>query len=193
MDIQTLINENNGYLKIADAVAFGISKASAISYAREQGLEKVAHGVYITKETWLDPYYLLQTRNKQIIFSHETALFLHGLSDRESQYPVVTVKRGYNASHLKLQNVKIHTVREEWFESGLDDAVTFAGNKIRIYDKERCICDIVRNRMKMDIQVFQASIKSYFTDTDKNLHRLMQYAKMMNIDEKMRQYTEVML
>ena len=79
MDIKGLIAENNGYLKIADAIDVGITKASAINYAREQGLEKVARGVYITEETWLDPLYLLQIRNKQIIFSHETALFLHGL------------------------------------------------------------------------------------------------------------------
>lgn len=109
-------------------------------------------------------------RDSRIIFSHETDLYLHGLSDRESVQPVVTVKRGYNASHLKVESIKVYTVIPEWFEIGQQEIKTSLGNTVRAYDRERCICDILREKKRMDIQVFRTALNTYFqvrlTDTD---------------------------
>ncbi len=188
-----LIDQNNGYLKITDAAAVGISRTTAIQFAKENKLKREAPGIYVSEDAWPDLLYLLQMRNKKIIYSHETALVLHELSDREAMQPTVTVKRGYNAIHLTTQNIAVHTVRAEWFEIGLTTAITTVGNEVILYDKERCICDIIRNRNKMDIQVFQTAMKSYFSDTDKDIHRLMKYSQQMNMEKKIRQYTEVLL
>lgn len=109
-------------------------------------------------------------RDSRIIFSHETDLYLHGLSDRESVQPVVTVKRGYNASHLKAESIKVYTVIPEWFEIGQQEIQTSSGNTVRAYDRERCICDILREKKRMNIQVFRTALNTYFqvrlTDTD---------------------------
>ena len=105
----------------------------------------------------------------------------------------ITVCRGYNAKHLKDNGVVVHTVRQEWLELGLTKAQTFTGNTVRIYDKERCICDIIKNKKRMDIQVFQKALKSYFSDSEKNIHTLMKYAGIMGVSDKVRQYTEVLL
>ena len=107
--------------------------------------------------------------------------------------PVITVGRGYNAKHLKENGVVVHTVRPEWLELGLTQAQTFTGNIVRNYDRERCICNIIKNKNKMDIQVFQMALTSYFSDSDKNIHNLMEYAGIMGVSDKVRQYTEVLL
>ena len=159
----------------------------------KNGMEKLAPGVYVSSDAWEDRLYLLQLRNRKIVFSHESALYTHNLSDREPFSPVITVGRGYNAKHLKDNGVVVHTVRPEWLELGLTHAQTFTGNTVRIYDRERCICDIIKNKNKMDIQVFQMALKSYFTDGDKNIHNLMKYSEIMGISDKVRQYTEVLL
>ena len=70
---------------------------------------------------------------------------------------------------------------------------TFIGNTVRIYDRERCICDIIKNKNRMDIQVFQMALRTYFSGSDKNIHKLMEYARIMGISDKVRQYTEVLL
>ena len=191
--LKTYLEENNGFYRMADARALGVSKGSAVGFVKEAGLTRLAHGIYCSEEAWPDRLYLLQLRNRKIIFSHETALYLHGLSDRESFYPIVTVKRGYNASHLKAENVRVYTVIADWFEIGLDTVETPAGNHVRVYDKERCICDILREKKRMDIQVFQTAMNTYFKSQDKDIHKLMQYASVFGIEKKMRQYTEVLL
>ena len=107
-------------------------------------------------------------------------MHLHNFSDREPFSPVITVGRGYNAKHLKDNGVVVHTVRLEWLELGLMQAQTFTGNTVRIYDRERCICDIIKNKNKMDNQVFQMALTSYFNYDDKNIHNLMEYSKIKN-------------
>lgn len=191
--LDEMVEEQNGYIRLIDAQNKGLSKYALLEYVHKKNMERIAPGVYITEDAWEDRLYLLQIRNRNIIFSHETALYIHGLSDREPFSPVITVKKGYNAKHLKDQGVLVHTVRESWFSLGLTDAYTFAGNKIRVYDKERCICDIIKRKNSMDIQVFQMAITSYFSDKEKDIHKLMEYAQIMNLEKRVRQYTEVLL
>ncbi|MBQ6520288.1 MAG: abortive phage infection protein [Anaerolineaceae bacterium] len=191
--LDTYLTDNNGFYTIRDVRALGVSKGHAIQYVNKANLQKLSHGVYCSEDAWPDHLYTLQIRNKNIVFSHETALFLHGLSDRESFHPVVTVRRGYNASHLKKENVKVHTVIADWFDIGITTVETTAGNMIRVYDKERCICDIIRNKKHMDIQVFTISMNAYFRDRDKDIYKLSKYASIFGIEDRVRQYTEVLL
>ena len=191
--LSQIVEEQNGYLRLVDAQNRDISKYTVMGYIKKNGMEKVASGVYLAQDAWEDKLYSLQIRNRKIIFSHETALCIHNLSDREPFSPAVSVVRGYNAKHLKEAGVIVHTVRREWLELGLTKAETYAGNTIRIYDKERCICDIIKRKKQMDIQIFQMSITAYFADKDKNIHKLMGYAKTMKLEERVRQYAEVLL
>lgn len=193
MILDKLLEEKNGYIRLIDALNEGVSKYMVLNYIRRNEMEKVAPGVYISSDAWEDKLYLLQLRNRKIIFSHESALYIHNLSDREPFSPVITVGRGYNAKHLKDNGVVVHTVRPEWLELGLTQGQTFTGNTVRIYDKERCICDIIKNKNNMDIQVFQTALTTYFSDSEKNIHNLMKYADIMGISDKVRQYTEVLL
>ena len=190
--LDQMVEEQNGYIRLVDAQNKGLSKYAVWEYIRQKDMERIAPGVYITADAWEDRLYVLQIRNRNIVFSHETALYIHNLSDREPFAPVLTVKRGYNAKHLKESGATIHTVRDEWLSLGLMEAETFAGNKIRVYDKERCICDILKRKSRMDIQIFQTAITSYFSDKDKDIHKLMDYAKTMQLEERVRQYTEVL-
>lgn len=191
--IAKIISDNNGYLFTSDAVQNGISRQSVIEYVNANGLEKVAHGIYITQETWDDPLFILQNRNPNIVFSHEYALQLHGLTEKEPDTLVVSVPRGYNATHLKQQDVKVHTVVKDYFDIGITQAKTFYGNTVRVYDRERTICDIIRNKDNMDIQVFSYAIKQYMRSRDKNLPRLSEYGRIFKISDKIHIYTEVML
>ena len=191
--LDRLLEEMNGYIRLVDAQNEGVSKYYVLDYVRKNEMEKVAPGIYISSDAWEDRLYSIQLKNRKIIFSHETALYIHNLSDREPFSPLVTVGRGYNAKHLKDNGVVVHTVRQEWLELGLTKEQTFTGNTVRIYNKERCICDIIKNKKRTDIQVLQTALKSYFSDSEKNIHTLMEYANIMGISDKVRQYTEVLL
>ena len=67
------------------------------------------------------------------------------------------------------------------------------GMKIKVYDIERTICDIIKNKNKMDAEIFSKSLKEYAKSKDKNLSKLTKYARTMNIENKVREYMEVLL
>lgn len=191
--ITQMIEENNGYLFTSDVVARGISKTYLAEYVRKFNLERAAHGIYLSQDAWPDFLYLLYLKNRNIVFSHETALFLHGLMEKEPSEITVTVKRGYNATHLREKSVHVSQIKQKWFPVGIEMKSTGFGNKVAVYDMDRTICDVIRNRKSMDIQVFGTAMKEYIRNDKKNLSNLMQYAKEFKIEESVRSYIAVMM
>ena len=99
--IENFIEKYNGYLITSLVCNQDISKTYVAQYIKEHGMEKVSRGLYIMDDVWPDELFILQQRNGAIIYSGETALYLHGLTDREYSSVCVTVPQGYNAIHLK--------------------------------------------------------------------------------------------
>ena len=67
------------------------------------------------------------------------------------------------------------------------------GNKIKVYDLERTVCDIIRSRNSIDYQVFQDTLKNYLKRRDKNLKLLMEYAALFRVKNVLKKYLEVLL
>ena len=76
----------------------------------------------------------------------ETALYIHGLTDREYGRIEVTVPQGYNAVHLRKKKIQVRSLKEDLYELGETVVESGYGNQIVAYDKERAICDAVINR-----------------------------------------------
>lgn len=191
--LDNLVENGNGYLCTSQVVDAGVSKPTLAEYVSQRKMERVAQGVYLAEDAWPDELYLLCLSNSRIVFSHETALMLHGLMEREPKTTSVTVKAGYNASHLRRKGIRVYQVKPEIYDLGIVDVQTSFGNTVRAYDMDRTICDILRFKDTMDVQVFQYAMKEYMASTHKNLNHLMEYAKRLGIESAMRTYTEVML
>jgi len=191
--IRNLIISNNGIIQTSQITKLGISKTVVYQYMKENEMEQIAHGVYATKDAWVDTMYLLHLRCEQAVFSHETALFLHDLTDREPMEYEITVKTGYNPSKLKEDGIKVYTVKKELHGEGIVMMQTTFGNVVPVYNMERTICDIIRNRNNTEIQTLQTALKQYVKRKDKDLRLLMQYAVNFRVDKILRQYLEVLL
>ena len=191
--LDNLVEDGNGYLCTSQVLANGISKPTLAEYVNKRYMTRVAHGVYLAEDAWPDELYQLYLSNRRIVFSHETALQLHGLMEREPMGISLTVKAGYNASHLRKKGIIVYQVKEDVYELGMTDVQTSFGNKVQAYDMERTICDILRYKESVDVQIFRYAMKEYMASGHKNLNRLMAYAKRFHIEAAMRTYTEVML
>ena len=93
-----------------------------------------------------DDFYLLQRKYGRGIYSHDTALYLLGYSDRTPAKYTMTFPKGYNAPSLKQENLIVKRVVPENYEFGRIKIESPSGNPIRIYDLERTLCDILRGR-----------------------------------------------
>ena len=191
--IKNLIHSNGGQIQTSQVIALGISKPVLYQYIKENGMEQIAHGIYATKDTWIDAMYIVNLRCEQAVFSHETALFLHDLSDREPMQYEITVKTGYNPSRLKEDGIKVYTVKSELHGEGITMMQTPFGHLVPVYNMERTICDIIRNRNNTEVQTLQTALKQFAKRKDKDLRLLMQYAAKFRVDKILRQYLEVLL
>jgi predicted transcriptional regulator of viral defense system len=191
--LKQLLQENDGWLPLKEVLDQGISKYEFYKFAEKNGLERVGQGIYVSADVWPDSMYLIHLRSAQAIFSHETALFLHDMTDREPSYYSVTVRTGYNPHRLKEDGIKVYTIRKELHMLGKSKIKTPFGHTVPVYDIERTLCDVLRSRNGVEIQVFQDALKSYVKRKDKNLRSLMQYADALNVSAILKPYLEVLL
>ena len=191
--LDQLVKKYDGTIQTSQVLKAGITKPVFYAIARERGLKQVAHGIYAAPDAWIDSLYLLHLRCGQAVFSHETALFFHDLTDREPLRYSITVKTGYNPSRLQEDNIQVYTVKKELHEIGLIDTKTPFGHTVPVYDMERTVCDLLRSRSRIEIQVFQDALKRYVQKNNKNLRTLMHYAVLFHVEKMLRQYLEVLL
>jgi predicted transcriptional regulator of viral defense system len=191
--LDALLQKNNGFLKTSTATNAGVSRAYLSAYVRERGLTRIAHGLYMSQDAWEDGMYVIQSRYPLAVFSHETALYLLNLAEREPVRYSVTLKAGVNTVGLTKQGVKVYKVKAELFGEGIMEVSTPAGHTIRVYNPERTICDLVRNRKNTEIQDMQSAIKEYVRSKEKNLPLLMRYAQSFSVEKIIRRYMEVLL
>ena len=154
-------------------------------------IKKVAPGIYIDVTIKKDNYYIFGLSMPNVIYSHMTALYFHGLSIKApSDVYDITVKRSYNSVHLRKHNV--FYVDNDIYELGLTEIETPMGNKVKVYDIERCICDIIRSKNRMDLELIKHSIKEYIKRKDKDLVKLSLYAEKLGIREIVMDYIGMM-
>ncbi len=191
--LNKILESNEGQLTFSEASAAGIPKDAFYRYVKEKGLVKHGRGLYLSEDAFPDEFALLQARFPKAIFSYDTALFLHGMSEREPIPLSVSVDSGYNSPTLREQGVHIHYVKLEWYGLGICDVKTPDGNIVKAYDKERTICDLIRKKDSVDVTEFNYALKAYATSKNKNLARLSEYARTMNMESRVWEAMGVLL
>lgn len=191
--VKELAKNNKGYITTKEIVKLGISRETVSSYVKNKKIERVKQGVYILPEVFEDKMYSIQISSPKAIFSYETSLFLHGLTDRDPLRYVLTVPRGYNNPRLKEKNIIVHTTKREWYELGKTKKVTSGGHLVTCYDAERTLCDIIKTNAKIDISLITDAYKSYVVRSEIKINKVMEYAEKLGVSKQVRTYLEVLL
>lgn len=190
--ILEMVQKNNGVITAAEVTKAGISRGSLKHLVDSGVLEHASRGVYQLAEVW-DEMYQSQIRYKKGVFSGETALFLSDLTDRTPIHFHMTFPLKYNIGALKKENVKCNRTKPEWYEMGVIQLKTPAGNLVNVYCMEKTLCDILRTQNDVDIQVVSDAFKRYAKRLDKNISLLSEYAKNLHVEKRIRAYLEVLL
>lgn len=189
-----LAKENNGIIQTKMAVENNISKHYLRFAVQDNVLEKVRNGIYITPETMEDELYFLQLKSKNLIYSYETSAYYNGLTTRNPLTLSITTIQGNNTYQLKSQyKFEFHFVPKCKFDLGLTTVKTMYGNTIQIYDKERTICDLFSKNYVGDRYVVNESLKTYLKMEDKNLTKLLKYAKELGVEKELKDKLEILL
>ncbi len=188
--LKEYITNNNGLLLTSDAVKLNIHKQYIKLLCDEKYLIKLENGVYVKTGKTVNEFFLLQQRYKKGVFSHNTALYFYHLTDRTPIKIDLTFP-----SNIRVKNelIKSHYIKAEDYNIGINTINMNDGTKINVYDIERTIIDIIRDRNKIDTQIFNTAIKEYVKLKNKNLVKLSKYAREFKVEKILKQYMEVIL
>lgn len=191
--ILKIVEKNNGYITTKEVVNNGIDRRFLTNMVKNGTLVRVSRGYYGLPNYIEDEYYKISSKSKNARFSLVTALYLHNLSDRNPLVYNISLPNDYSGVLQKNKNVIISFVSRDILDLGVIEMESPFGMKIKVYDVERTICDIIKNKNKMNAEIFSKALKEYAKSKNKDLNKLAMYAKKMNIEKKVSEYMEVLL
>lgn len=191
--IKKLLEESlDGTITAEQVTAAGLHRSILQEFVARGEIYRFGRGLYVRNNAWEDDFYLLQRKYGRGIYSHDTALYLLGYSDRTPAQYTMTFPKGYNSQSLTQESISIKRVVPENYSLGVIDLQSPSGNPLRVYDLERTLCDILRGSGS-DIQIVGTAMKRYAASKEKDIHKLMQYADQLRVKPKVLRYMEVLL
>ena len=179
----TIKQINNGMLSTRMIEPLNISRQYLSIMQNNNDIEKVSRGIYLSPSAFEDSYFSFQQKYKKAIFSHMNALYFYGMTEEFPYNYTITVPQSYHVDTVN-EKCNVFYVSDDIYELGVVEIETPNGNKVRAYDKERCICDIIRSKGRMDSEQVKKTIKQYMQSRDKDIAKLSEYSKKMGINKK---------
>ena len=181
--IKQIMNTNNGMISTRMIEPLNISRQYLSIMENNNDIEKVSRGIYLSPNAFEDSYFSFQQKYKKAIFSHMNALYFYGMTEEFPYNYTVTVPQSYHVDTVN-EKCNVFYVSDDIYELGIVEIKTPNGNKVRVYDKERCICDIIRSKGRMDSEQVKKTIKQYMQSRDKDIAKLSEYSKKIGINKK---------
>ena len=191
--LEKLIQKQHGTILSADLSREKIPRVYLQKMMAQGKIERINRGVYALVDTIDDELYVMQTKYTKLIYSHETALYFHNLSDRTPSEYSATVPSGYKVVGDVANRFKIYYIKKELHELGVETIINTYGNPIRIYNIERTICDLIRSRNRFDVEIFHDALKRFAKIKAVDYSTLMAYARKLRIAAVLKNYLEVLL
>lgn len=192
--LKGLAKQYGGLITTSQIEKAGISRVLIPTFIEEGVLVKESRGIYYLADEFPDDLQIIQKNNPRVIYSYGTALFLWDMSDRTPHVWDVSVPQGFNATRLKNdnQNIRLHYIKADRWGVGVTETLSPDGNIVRLYDKERCIIDLIKRRDKIDKQIFLHALREYFADHKNDHVQLIRYAKIFHIERPVRDYIDIL-
>lgn len=191
--LMDLLLEKGGRITAKEASLAGIHRMFLKQLADAGQIVRVARGVYQLVSAQEDELLNLQLRCPMGVFSCETALFLHSLTERAPFVWTMTFKGFYHSPSLAKNGIVVKHSSKNLYPLEIVEVKTPLGNVVRAYSVERTLCEIMTVKVAADIQTITYAIKTYVSRKEKNIPKLIQLAKTFHVEKKLRVYLEVLL
>ena len=192
--IESTASKNGGLITTAEIEHCGIHRSRIPFLVKNGYITRESHGIYCLSNEIPDEFQIIQKRSPKLVFSYGTALYLWDMSDRTPHILDISVPQGFNASRIRKDNPKIrfHYVSSDKWDIGITSTFTPSGNPVSLYDKERCIIDLIKRKDRIDKQLYLGALRSYFVNKSTDKIKLLKYAKMFKVEETVRDYMDIL-
>ncbi|MGM0653603.1 MAG: type IV toxin-antitoxin system AbiEi family antitoxin domain-containing protein [Bacillota bacterium] len=187
-DIISIIEEftkQGGILKTSELHALGLSSRQIKRLLAEGEISKIKQGYYeLAGEVNSEEIIIAKLFPEAVIFL-ESALLYYNYTDRIPKAWQIAVDRNSEKSKYKIDYPLIEPYYQDpkYLNIGVS-TFQVQGFDIRIFDRDRTMCDIMRYEKKIEKEVFTNAVMRYIKDPRKNIRYLFEYAEVFNITKK---------
>lgn len=192
--IKIEFEKHGGILKTPELSSLGFSSRQIKKLLDEKIIAKIKYGYYeFSGAIPRDEIVIARLFPKAVIFL-ESALLHYEYTDRIPSAWQIAVNKNSEKSQYKMDNffVEPYYLEPKFIEVGVN-RIELGEITIKIYDRDRTICDVLRYEKKIEKEVFSNAIQRYIKDRKKNIRKLFEYAEVFNIKNKVQTYIGVWL
>lgn len=188
------VEENRGLIKTKEIQEMGIDIRRVHGFVEEGKLIRVKNGYYTSKLLPFTEEDLVVCMFPDGILTMESGAYYYGYLKKRPANWSVAISKNTSKSRFKLDYPIVHPfyTEEEVLKIGVSDA-EFKNGTMHVYTKERLICDILKYQEKMEPKDFKESVLAYIQDEDKDVAKLMEYARERKVLKKVQMMIGVWL
>lgn len=193
--LKSVFESHGGVMRTSELKEAGYYYKKIQKLIEDGEIEQVRRGYYqYIGENSFSDIPTITTLFPDGVLCMESALDYYGYTDRTpaAWHLAVDNKSTRTRFNIDYPIVKPHFIQSDRYEVGIEKA-EIDGKSVKIYDRERTICDLLLHRNKVDGEVFNMAIQRYINDPKKTEARLMKYAKLLHVEKKVREVLGVWL
>lgn len=192
-ELALLRQTNNGVIELRAAQERGVTLAQLSRLVAEHKLKRLDRNRYILPLERNDDMVVMARMDRRAVFSHETALHLHGLLADPPDQIAITLPSGHKPDPIVRAECKLYYIGDPLMNMGATLLASPQDNLIPGYDLERTICDVARSRARVGMDIFLDAMVKYATHPQKDLKKLHEYADQLAVTSMVRSYLDPLL
>ena len=188
---------HNGYARTKDLRSLGLQSRQIRALIEDKTLLKVRHGYYKLAGTPMYEHSQLVdicTAKSQAVIALASALEFYGLTTYSPSEITIALPHNYSYGTFKKSDlpVKVYYFPKSYYEAGIETLKLKAGT-IRIYSKEKTICDMFRYRKTFGEDIALEGLKNYLSARKANIQLLQKYAQICDVSTIINPYIKAMV
>jgi hypothetical protein len=191
MKITEYIANNGGFISSADAKK--ASLYNQLLYETRTGrIVRVRRGVYAINDRLAKQMIDVETLVPGGVLCLYSAWSFHELTTQIPQAYNIAVERSRRITLPDFPPIELSFMSQKAYELGIKEFVV-DGFKVKIYDLEKSVCDAIKYRNKIGLDVSSEIFKSYLSRKDKDITLLYEYASQLRVEKKIDELIKFML
>lgn len=190
--IHDFISSHGGYIRADSLRENGIHSAKIAALVSSGMLIRLKRGLYTLADSAERSELVdIQRAVPGGVFCLGTALSLHGIGTWEPPEVQLAIRRDYRITLPDFPQIRLFSFSGVRFDLGITEQATITGT-VRVYDREKTICDVIRFRNTLGLDIAMEALKEYLKGRGRNIQGLLEYAKLLRMEGTMRGYLEAL-
>lgn len=189
--IRDIVRENGGIIKTSQLTSSAEYKR-LLRAVKRGDLVRLHHGVYVEPSSLLNNMVDVESIIPNGVVCLYNAWAYHRLSTTVPPAFCIAIEANRKVSLNGSIPINLYYWKAEYFDFGIT-RYNVSGFTVRMTDVERSVCDAIKYRNKVGTDICAEVVRTYLSRSDRNISRLIEYAKKLRVEKILNNYLEVSL